>query len=625
MHRIGRPAVIVLDDVHRLLDRTCLDALASLLDHLPPGIRVALVARTMPDLPFGRWRVAQSLLEIGRDDLAFDPDEARALTSAAGVELDTRAAQALVTRTEGWAAGLYLSTLARKRSGSEDTVAAATGPSRYIADYLRSELLADLPTDDVTFLTRSSILDVLQPQVVEAIVGLPGAASRLDRLAASNQLISSVGGAYRYHNLLREFLQAELDRLEPGLAPTLHREAASWYAASGRTELAIEHAFRCDDPDIAAALVTAALLPQMYTGHADRLDRWLGTFDDRAFQRRPPLAVSGAWIHLLHGRPEAAEHLADIAERSSFTGDPGDGSASFESGRSLLRAVMARHGPEDMLANATQAVSAERPDSPWRTNALLMQGSAHLLLGNGRSAEAALEEAIEAGGMAGAMVAWASRAGLAIARGDWRAAERFARESRGILVRAQLGDLAASLMTHAVAARIAIRHGDLARAHEELVRAQLVRPLATHALPWFSVGVRLELAHAYLALSDTAGARNVVAEAEAIARRRPALGVLNDRLTEMRQRLVDVSATLAGSSALTIAELRVLPILSTPLTFREIGERMFLSPHTIKTQAISIYGKLQASSRSEAVERAIELGLLEPFPGIAPARRRPTA
>ena len=53
-----------------------------------------------------------------------------------------------------------------------------------------------------------------------------------------------------------------------------------------------------------------------------------------------------------------------------------------------------------------------------------------------------------------------------------------------------------------------------------------------------------------------------------------------------------------------------------PLTSKEIGDRMFLSRHTVKTQAISIYGKLGASSRSEAVQRAIEIGLLEPFPGL---------
>ena len=181
--------------------------------------------------------------------------------------------------------------------------------------------------------------------------------------------------------------------------------------------------------------------------------------------------------------------------------------------------------------------------------------------------------------MAGAMVAWASRASLAMARGDWRAAERFARESRGVLVGAQL----ARPRRVAHDARGGGPHRDPAwRPGARTARSSSAPSSSVHSprmpLPWFSVGVRLELAHAYLALSDTAGARNVVAEAEAIARRRPALGVLNDRLAEMRQRLVDVSATLAGSSALTVAELRLLPILSTPLTFREIGERMFLSP-----------------------------------------------
>ena len=282
---------------------------------------------------------------------------------------------------------------------------------------------------------------------------------------------------------------------------------------------------------------------------------------------------------------------------------------------------MARHGPEDMLANASLVVSAEGPGSPWRTNALLMLGSARSLLGDDVAADAAFADAIEAGATAGAMVAWANRAGLAIARGDWGAAERFAHESHVVLARAHLGNISAALMTHAVAARVAIHRGVPARAREELVRAQLVCPIVTDAAPPFAVGALLELARAYLAIADPAGARNVLSQAEAIARRRPALGILNASLVEMRERLKAATSVLAGSSALSTAELRLLPILSTPLTFVEIGERMFLSRHTVKTQAISIYGKLGASSRSEAVQRAIELGLLEPFPGLSPARR----
>ena len=78
-----------------------------------------------------------------------------------------------------------------------------------------------------------------------------------------------------------------------------------------------------------------------------------------------------------------------------------------------------------------------------------------------------------------------------------------------------------------------------------------------------------------------------------------------------------------GSSALTPAELRLLPFLSTYLTFEEIAGRLSLSRHTIKSQAIAVYAKLQATSRSQAVERAIELGLIEPLPGLLLARGTP--
>jgi LuxR family maltose regulon positive regulatory protein len=623
LHRIGRPAVLVLDDAHRLENPTCLDALAALLDHLPPGLQVALAARTTHGMPVGRFRVERNLLEISRDDLALDAAETKALVSGVGEQVSPDEARVLADRTEGWAAGIYLAALARKRSDPRP-LPSVSGGDDYIAEYLRSEFLSDVGGDDLAFLARTSILHVVEPPVAEAVSGLPAAAARLQRLMGANQLIGEVAGAgaaYRYHTLLRDYLEAEQERREPGSTARLHRRAASWYADAGRMELAIEHGFKGHDTDATAAYMAAALLPQMYAGHGDLLERWLGSFQEHDFLRHPPLAVIGAWIHLLHGRAEPAEHLADIVERAVFEGDPGDGSATFQSSRAILRAVMVRNGPQDMLENARFAVDNEPPGSPWRANALLLLGSAHRLVGDDAAADAALAEAVGAGAMAGAMAAWASRAGLAIARRDWGAAAVYARESQGVLARAQLDSILPALLTHAVAARVAIHHGDIARARDELVRAQVIRHLATWAAPWFSVEALLELARAYLALSDAAGARNVVSEAESIVRRRPDLGVLNTELAEMRERLNGAAADRAGSTALTTAELRLLPVLSTPLTFKEIGDRLYLSHHTVKTQAISIYGKLGASSRSEAVENAIELGLLEPFPGVPPSRR----
>ena len=101
-------------------------------------------------------------------------------------------------------------------------------------------------------------------------------------------------------------------------------------------------------------------------------------------------------------------------------------------------------------------------------------------------------------------------------------------------------------------------------------------------------------------------------EVDELLRRRPGLGNLTGEVRALRARLAaDRSSSAAGASALTGAELRLLPMLATHLSFPEIAGELFLSRNTIKSQAISIYHKLGASSRSQAVARSRELGLLE--------------
>jgi LuxR family maltose regulon positive regulatory protein len=622
LHRRRRPGILILDDVHRLVDPTCLDALAALLELLPPGFQVAMAARTPPDLPFGRLRADRKLLEIGRAELAFDADETATLAARTGYQLSRDQAETLAERTEGWAAAIYLAALARGRR--ETPVAESgdvSGRESYIADYLRSELRPITDDDDVTLLTRTSILDVVEPKLAEAVSGLPDAQERLRRLAHANLLIGEVAGlpiSWRYHHLLRDHLRAELEAREPGAEPVLHARAAAWYSSSGRTQLAIEHAIAVGDVDAAARLVEEAMLRTYLLGHGDLLERWLASFDDEALERRPCLAVGAAMVHALSGRPETVDHLADIVERSAFTGIPANGSASFESARAMLRAVMVRHGPDDAIANAAFAVSAEKPGSTWRTLACEALALGHIMRGEAAAADAVLAAAVDAapGDGSYAFYALAVRASLAMARRDWDAAAGYARESHDRFGRMHFDAVASSVLVHAVAARVAIHRGDLARGREELVHAQLVRPLASYALPSTALVALLEVARAYLAIADPAGAGSAVTEAERIVHRRPDLGVLTEQLTELRQRSRGSAQALAGPSTLTPAELRVLPMLSTHLKFEEVAQRLEVSRHTVKAQVVSIYAKLDVSSRAEAIDRAIEIGLLEPFPGL---------
>ncbi len=622
-------SVLILDDIHKLVDRTCLDALALLLDHLPPSIQLVVAGRGNPGLPLARLRTERTLLEIDREALAFDTEEAQALSMKAGFPLSREESRTLAARTEGWAAAIYLSALTagRVQEGANWTTTATDGGG-YLAEYLRAALRTDLDDGDVTLLMRTSILDVVEPQLAEDVSGIDGAAQRISSLADGNQLISTVESpetSYRYHQLLRDYLRSELDRREPGAAKELHVRAATSYATAGRTELAIEHSLASGDQDRTAHLVLAGVLGAHYGGRSERAYRWLRSFDADVFARHPSLAVIGAWFHALNGRPDEAEQLAGIAERSTVVLAPRDGSASLDSAKAMLRAAMTPHGVGSMLADAALAAAAETPPSPWRSTAIYLLGSAHWLEGDTAQADDVLAEAIQVAAAAGegSALGLATRAIIAMDAGEWQAADQFIRESHELGERAGLTEISTALIVHAVSARVALHNGDLPRAREELLHTHVVRPLATHVLPWLTVAALLQLGRCYLSMGDAAGAGSVVAQAEQIKRRRPDLGILTDQLAELRRRVDGSARTLAGPSTLTPAELRVLPMLSTYLSFEEIGDRLGVSRYTVKSQALAIYGKLGVSNRSEAIDGAIEIGLLEPFPGLRLTGTRP--
>jgi LuxR family maltose regulon positive regulatory protein len=197
-----------------------------------------------------------------------------------------------------------------------------------------------------------------------------------------------------------------------------------------------------------------------------------------------------------------------------------------------------------------------------------------------------------------------------MARDDWREAELLVEQARSVIRGARLDDYVTTILLYATAARVEIARAEVGPAHEQLARAQRLRPEMTHAIPLYAVQARLELVRAYLALTDVTSARTVLREVDDLLRRQPDLGVLRDQAAELRTQLDAMRAEVIGASALTAAELRVLPLLATHHSFREIGEQLHLSPHTVKTQAIAIYRKLGVSSRSQAIRHAHDLGLL---------------
>ena len=220
------------------------------------------------------------------------------------------------------------------------------------------------------------------------------------------------------------------------------------------------------------------------------------------------------------------------------------------------------------------------------------------------------EEGLELGAPEPVVVALGERAALAIGRGAWVEAEELVERAARVIRRARMEAYPTSAFVYGIAARVALHRGEPERAQELLTQAQPLRPRLTYALPHLAVQTRLELALAYQTIADAGGARTMLREIDALLRRRPDLGTLTAQVEALRSSLKTMRSEAPGASTLTTAELRVIPYLGTHLTFREIGERLFISQHTVKSHAIAIYRKLNVTSRNGAVERARELGLL---------------
>jgi len=608
------PVWLVLDHVELLSNQECLDAVAELAVRLPEGSCLALASRSRPPLPMRSW--GGRAIEMGVAELAMGMGEARQLLEGAEVGLPDADVDELVGRTEGWPVGLYLAALALRAGGPGPSAGPAfTGQDRFLADYLRSELLDRLSPELVAFLTRTAVLDQMSGPLCDAVLGGSGSGRLLASLEGSNLLLVALDRRqewYRYHQLFRELLLAELDRREPGLAQQLHDRAAAWCEANDLPETAIDHAQAAGDPDRVARLVRGLAQPAYAAGRFSTVRRWLAWFEDQGLvQRYPPVAVQGAWLHALVGQPADAERWADAAERSSFTGTLPDGSTT-ESWVALLRALLCRDGVERMRVDAQTAVAGLDPGSPWRATAILLEGIGYLLDGQADRADPILahaaEVAAEARAMPAASAALAERSIVAMDRDEWDQADTLAEQALGIMRAGRLDNYVMSPLIYAVAARTAIHRGDLALAREQLALAANLRPLLTYAMPHRSVQTLLELGRAHLALDDGAGARTVLSQARDILQRRPDLGVLPRQAEELWSRADSSDDKPTGVSSLTTAELRLLPLLPTHLTFAEIGQQLYVSRHTVKTQAISVYRKLGVSSRSQAVQRLQELG-----------------
>jgi LuxR family maltose regulon positive regulatory protein len=312
--------VLVLDDYHVIDARDVQDAMAFLLDHLPPRLHVVIASRTDPALPLARLRARGELVETRAAELRFTPDEAAAyLNEMMGLELTARDVAALEGRTEGWIAALQLAALSMQ--GRDDVagfIAGFTGDDRYVVDYLAEEVLQRQSDRVQTFLLQTSILSRLSGPLCDAVTGQGGGKAMLGALDRGNLFLVPLDDRrrwYRYHHLFADVLQARLLDEQPDQVPDLHRRASAWYQQNGEPAVAIGHALAAGDFERGADLIELAIPAMSRTRQEATVRGWLEAIPGEVVRVRPVLSVGFAGALLSVGELEGVESRLRDAER----------------------------------------------------------------------------------------------------------------------------------------------------------------------------------------------------------------------------------------------------------------------------------------------------------------------
>jgi LuxR family transcriptional regulator, maltose regulon positive regulatory protein len=605
--------VIVLDDYHVVTMPQVHESVATLLDRCPPQLHLIVSTRSDPPLQLSRMRVRGDLVEVRAEHLRFTVEEAADLLNGGlGLSLSPNDVHRLVVRTEGWAAGLQLAALRlADRADRSEFIARFTGADRHVVDYLGEEVLANQPEHVRDFLLRTSVLNRMCPELVDAVTGRDDGVGLLDEIYRANLFLTPLDDElvwFRYHQLFRGILRHELGRIAPDEPPELHGRAARWYAAHGDVTEAVGHAVESHDSALAAQLVAEAWRSEFNAGRLQTVQTWLDALPAEIVSADAQLSTAQVWLALDSGRLDDVAAALGAAERAM----PGDVHLV------VLRALYTFKSGD--LSGAARLVGRveRQPGDPFvsTVHSLLMGVTAMWSADRHRSGEMLRDAAVHAlrdGNRLAHIYARGCLALLSVETGNLPAAE--------ILVREVDAEVTQTLSdAHFVAMFPALARARLAAVSGDWVEAL---PAALTAVELAGRGAgRLEVVGALLtaamvargvARSDESGAT----PADWMAMARVVLGECADPGPVLLawQSAEQRGHRSAGPSRgvvdpLTEREQAILRLLPGPMSQRELASALFVTANTLKTHLRAIYRKLGAESRGDAVARARSLGLI---------------
>jgi LuxR family maltose regulon positive regulatory protein len=399
--------ILVLADYHVITSQQVHDTVAFFLDHLPASLHLVILTRSDPPLPLARLRARNELAEIRAEDLRFSLAEAQTfLKQAVPVPLSAEAVSHILARTEGWAAGLRVVTLAlqgyRDTGEIERFLATFSGSHRPVLDYLVADVLEAQPEPVQEFLLQTAFLNRLSASLCDRVTGRADSAQVLAQLERANLFLlplDAAGQWYRYHALFAEAMQhqARLHLSQDRLCE-LSQRASEWYAEHDLLGDAVEASLFAEDHGRVADLLERIVAPRLTSNEFHTLRRWMEPLPQAVLRRHPDLCLAFAEAILFTSeRPMAApalpvERLLAMAEEQW----------QAEGNRPKLGQVLAfRALAAWWYADLPQATGAARrslellpgDEKQWRGISLIFVGLEEILQGRLNAARQTLLEA----------------------------------------------------------------------------------------------------------------------------------------------------------------------------------------------------------------------------------------
>ena len=473
------PLVIVLDDVHHLRSPQIAEDLGFVVEHLPGRSRMLLTSRVDPQLPVSRWRGRGWLAEVRQRDLALTlPETAELFTALGEHRLAASDVERLWRRTEGWAGGLRLAAVGLKdRADVSAAVAEFSGRTPVVADLLAEELLHRVPKEVSEFLLRTSVADVLDAELCDALSGRSDSAEVLRRMEADLQFVMATGpgrDTWRYHPLLAEMLRSELQTHRPGRGARPESPGRRHLAGAGRRDAgAVRCLLAAGDTDRAFSIVFEAAYGRYDLGDLPGVVAFVNLFPRELVTESAFRMLTYTLVLGMSGQLDEA--YAWVQRARARIGDDPEARAEDVAILDTLR----------LLMFSITAAAGDEIDA-------------------GRRAVEAVEAGLDLGPIGGRVRINLVRGYLLVDKPD---------QADSVLHAGSPGDeIAALLYAPALAARIALRHGRLSEAERQATAA-------LQAARAFGLDIHGGVAEAHLALAGVLIDRNELVDATAALRR----------------------------------------------------------------------------------------------------------